>query len=108
MADLERDIERYFVARVAQIGGRAYKFVSPSNRGVSDRVVCLPNGTTHFVELKRPGGKLSPLQRQFAAQMTALHQEYKCIWSKQEVDSWVDAWGAEIHGYDSPLLLRNK
>jgi len=105
---LEKDIERYFVARVAQIGGRAYKFVSPSNRGVSDRVVCLPDGTTHFIELKRPGGKLSPLQRQFAMQMEMLHQEYKCLWSKEHVDSWVDANCAEIHGYDSPLLLRNR
>ena len=59
---LEKDIEKYFMRRVAQVGGRAYKFVSPSNRGVADRVVCLPDGTTHFVELKRPGGKLSPLQ----------------------------------------------
>jgi hypothetical protein len=86
---LEKDIEKYFMRRVAQIGGRAYKFVSPSNRGVSDRVVCLPDGTTHFIELKRPGGKLSPLQRQFAAEMAALNQNYDCLWSKEEVDKWI-------------------
>ena len=86
---LEKDIEKYFMRRVAQMGGRAYKFVSPSNRGVSDRVVCLPDGTTHFIELKRPGGKLSPLQRQFAAEMAVLNQSYDCIWSKEEVDKWI-------------------
>ena len=86
---LEKDIEKYFMRRVAQVGGRAYKFVSPSNRGVADRVVCLPDGTTHFVELKRPGGKLSPLQRQFAMEMQALGQNYACLWSKTEVDSWI-------------------
>ena len=86
---LEKDIEKYFMRRVAQIGGRAYKFVSPSNRGVSDRVVCLPDGTTHFIELKRPGGKLSALQRQFAIEMMTLGQNYDCIWSKEEVDKWI-------------------
>jgi hypothetical protein len=89
MAELERDIERYFTHRVAQVGGRAYKFVSPSNRGVADRVVCLPDGTTHFVELKRPGGKLSPLQRKFAIEMLTLGQSYTCIWSKEEADQWI-------------------
>ena len=89
MAELERDIERYFMRRVAQIGGRAYKFVSPSNRGVSDRVVCLPDGTTHFIELKRPGGKLNELQRRFAIEMMTLGQNYDCLWSKEEVDKWI-------------------
>jgi hypothetical protein len=86
---LEKDIEKYFMRRVAQIGGRAYKFVSPSNRGVSDRVVCLPDGTTHFIELKRPGGKLSELQRRFAIEMMTLGQNYDCLWSKEEVDKWI-------------------
>ena len=86
---LEKDIEKYFMRRVAQIGGRAYKFVSPSNRGVSDRVVCLPDGTTHFIELKRPGGKLSELQRRFAIEMMTLGQKYEVLWSKEEVDKWI-------------------
>jgi len=89
MADLEREIESYLVKRVKSVGGRAYKFVSPSNRGVSDRVVCLPDGTTHFIELKRPGGKLSALQRQFAIEMMTLGQNYDCLWSKEEVDKWI-------------------
>lgn len=86
---LEKDIEKYFMRRVAQVGGRAYKFVSPSNRGVADRVVCLPDGTTHFIELKRPGGKLSELQRRFAIEMMTLGQNYDCLWSKEEVDKWI-------------------
>lgn len=86
---LERDIERYLVKRVAQIGGRAYKFVSPSNRGVSDRIVCLPDGTTHFVELKRPGGKISPLQAMFARDMDQLNQNYEVLWSKEEIERWI-------------------
>jgi hypothetical protein len=74
---------------VAQAGGKAYKFVSPSNRGVSDRIVCLPDGTTHFIELKRPGGKISPLQAMFARDMDQLNQNYEVLWSKEEIDRWI-------------------
>ena len=51
----ERDVERYLRERVKQLGGRAYKFVSPGNNGVPDRIVMLPGGKLFFVELKAPG-----------------------------------------------------
>ena len=86
---LEKDIEKYLVKCVAQAGGKAYKFVSPSNRGVSDRIVCLPDGSTHFIELKRPGGKVSPLQLMFAREMMTLGQSYDVLWSKEEIDQWI-------------------
>lgn len=60
---LEREIEKIFVTEIARVGGRAYKFVSPGNDGVPDRVVCLPNGKTYFVELKKASGKLTNLQK---------------------------------------------
>lgn len=86
---LEKDIEKYLVKCIAQAGGKAYKFVSPSNRGVSDRVVCLPNGETWFVELKRDGGKLSALQVLFAKDMQRLKQRYVCLWNKTQIDEWL-------------------
>lgn len=60
---LEREIEKILVTEIARVGGRAYKFVSPGNDGVPDRVVCLPNGKTYFVELKTASGKLTNLQK---------------------------------------------
>jgi hypothetical protein len=86
---LEKQIEAYLVKRVKEIGGRAYKFTSPSNRGVSDRVVVLPNGKVWFVELKRAGGKLTPLQELFAEDMHTMGQLYACLWSKEDVDGWI-------------------
>ncbi len=85
----ESTIEKYFVARVKAVGGRAYKFTSPAHRGVADRVVCLPNGQTWFVELKAPGGRLSELQKIFQSDMALLRQNYACLWSKEQVDEWV-------------------
>ena len=87
---LERDVEAYFRKAVAAAGGVAFKFVSPSHRGVSDRIVCLPGGAVWFVELKRPGGRLSPLQHVFAAEMERLGQNYTVLSSKMEVDEWLN------------------
>ena len=86
---LEKDIEAYFVKRVKALGGHAYKFRSVTLRGVADRIACLPNGETWFVELKKPGGRLSPLQEVFAEQMAATKQNYAALWSKEDVDWWI-------------------
>jgi len=84
----ESEIEKYFVWTVQRMGGTAYKFTSPANRGVSDRIACLPGGGVWFVELKAPGGRLSPLQKLFAARMKELGQNYTTLWSKTEIDEW--------------------
>lgn len=84
----ESEIERYFNWAVERLGGRTFKFVSPNQRGVSDRIACLPDGSTWFVELKTKGGRLSDLQRIFAREMERLNQNYACLWTKEQVDEW--------------------
>ncbi|WP_206429566.1 VRR-NUC domain-containing protein [Burkholderia gladioli] len=56
---LEKTVEAYLVERVRALGGTAYKFTSPARASVPDRIVILPPGRIYFVELKRPGGKLT-------------------------------------------------
>ncbi|NBS70130.1 VRR-NUC domain-containing protein [bacterium] len=87
----EATIEKYFVAQVKALGGMAYKFTSPAHRGVADRVVCLPDGSTWFVELKAPGGRLSELQKIFQSDMARLRQNYACLWSKEEIKQWLSS-----------------
>jgi len=58
----ERDIEKILTTEVRKLGGRAYKWVSPGNDGVPDRIVVLPGRPPVFVELKTDTGKLSALQ----------------------------------------------
>jgi hypothetical protein len=82
----ESEIERHFVWTVERMGGITYKFTSPGRKGVADRIACLPDGSTWFVELKTKGGRLSPLQKMFAADMAALNQRYACLWTKEQVD----------------------
>ena len=85
----ESTIEKHLVTQVKALGGMAYKFTSPAHRGVADRVVCLPDGQTWFVELKAPGGRLSELQKIFAEDMARMNQRYVCLWNKEQVDAFI-------------------
>ena len=95
---LEKQIEAYFVKKVKELGGVAYKFTSPAHRGVADRVVCLPDGSTWFVELKTEKGRLSALQEVFAEDMARLNQNYCVLWSKEDVDTWINQRTADHDG----------
>lgn len=59
---LEKDIERKLCDGVRALGGYAYKFTSPGNVGVPDRMVIMPGGRVQYVELKGEAGKLSKMQ----------------------------------------------
>lgn len=87
-SERESEIEKALVETVKDMGGKSWKFKSVNNRGVSDRIVALPNGDTWFVEVKTKGGKLSPLQEMFEAIMIQLHQNYQCIWSIEQIKTW--------------------
>lgn len=85
----EKTIEEYLTWAVERVGGVTFKFRSPSQRGVADRIVCLPNGDTWFIELKADGGRLSPLQKVFASVMAQTKQKYKVLWSTEQVDAFI-------------------
>ena len=86
---LERQVEAHLVKRVKALGGMAYKFTSPAHRGVADRIVCFPNGSTWFVEVKTEGGRLSELQKVFAADLARMNQKYVCLWNKEQINEFI-------------------
>lgn len=59
----ESAIEARLVREVKKRGGLCYKFTSPGNPGVPDRIVILPGGTTIYVELKTEIGRLAKIQK---------------------------------------------
>ena len=61
---LEKDIEKYLRDKVKAVGGRAYKWTSPGNIGVPDRIILLPGCRIVFAELKAPGKKPTVKQNQ--------------------------------------------
>lgn len=91
--DSEKSIEQYLVKRTKGIGGKAYKFVSPGNAGVPDRIVIFPNGRVAFVELKCAAGKISAAQKNQIAKLKALNQTVRVIYSKDEVDNLIAEFG---------------
>lgn len=96
----EKDIEAYLRDRVKEIGGKAYKFVSPGNNGVPDRLVCLTGGRAIFVELKAPGKKPTSLQLRQHEKLKSLDFEVLVIDSKKAVDDfiWTQKEILTIHG----------
>lgn len=59
---LEKNIEKRLGKEVKKLGCLYYKFVSPGNSGVPDRIIIAPSGVVIFVELKTEVGKKTALQ----------------------------------------------
>ena len=84
----ESQVETYFQWKVELLGGKTWKTKAIGQRGFPDRLACMPNGEMWLVELKAPHGRVSALQRQFAADMEQLRQRYVVLWDMVGVDAW--------------------
>lgn len=71
----EKVIEQYLREQVYENFGRCFKWVSPGNPGVPDRIVIFKNNVIVFVELKSSVGKLRFSQK---VQMKTL-EELDCL-----------------------------
>ena len=85
---MERDIEKYFTQQAKKHGALAFKFVSPGNAGVPDRIVIRADGGIEFVELKSPGETLRPLQLKMMDMLEAYGQTVTVIDSKEKTDKY--------------------
>lgn len=86
----EKDIERHLRLKVEKLGGLCYKWVSPSNAGVPDRIIMLPGGITAFVEVKSPVGVLSMQQRVKINKMKELGQKVYILNSMNKIDELIE------------------
>lgn len=89
----EKDIEKILVNGVKDAGGRAYKWVSPGNNGVPDRIVILPEGRIVFVELKTESGTLSSLQRVQIKRLRELGQTVEIVKGVRGVIQFFEEYG---------------
>ena len=85
----EQVIERYLTNKVKQLGGKSFKFVSPGNAGVPDRIVIIPGGHIFFIELKAPGKKPRKLQVVIMNQLKKLGCNVLTIDSKEQVKEFI-------------------
>lgn len=85
----ESAIEALLVRAVHQAGGRCYKWVSPGNSGVPDRIVILPDSRVIFVELKTETGRTSALQDWQIGTLRGLGQAVRVLHGRREVELFI-------------------
>lgn len=85
----ESVIEKHFREKVESAGGKCYKWVSPGNPGVPDRIVIF-NGMVHFVELKQELGRMRKAQVIQTGRLAALGFDVQVIRSKEQATLWVE------------------
>lgn len=87
----ERDIEKRLRKGIEALGGLAYKFTSPGNDGVPDRVVILPDRRVIFVELKARNGRLSLVQQWQHDHMRAAGAGVVTVFGLEGVEKFIQA-----------------
>lgn len=96
----ESAIESRLRAGVKSLGGIAYKFVSPGNAGVPDRLVVLPGGKVIFAELKTDTGKLSSLQAFQIRTLEGLGAEVWVVRGEAGVREFLDRCRQEVKMFE--------
>ncbi|HJA31768.1 MAG TPA: VRR-NUC domain-containing protein [Candidatus Eisenbergiella pullicola] len=93
----EKEIEKILVLEVKKLGGRAYKWISPGNDGVPDRIVIFPGRQPVFVELKTDTGRLTALQKVQIDRLRSLGQDARVVRGAAGVKAFLE----ELKGGDA-------
>lgn len=92
----EKQIEEKLSQAIKAMGGIAYKFISPGNIGVPDRVVIFPGGGVWFVELKTDIGRLTPNQERQIQRIRKAGCNACALYGIDEVHAFLAARQAEL------------
>jgi hypothetical protein len=81
---LEKQIESKVVKKAKELGFLTYKFSSPSNRGVPDRIFISPHGEVFFIEFKSVKGKVTKLQEKVIKDIEHYNVEVFIVYGVEE------------------------
>jgi len=85
----ESALEKKFHRAVRRdLGGRVFK-LAPTVKGMPDRLVLLPGGEVHLVELKAADGTVSPAQRVWHDRAAALGTRVVVLYGWQDILGWL-------------------
>lgn len=95
---LEKEVEKRLRVGVEKLGGLCWKFVSPGQVGVPDRVVILPKrgeceARVVWVELKKSradGGRLAPIQIWQHKRLHQMGAEVRTLWGVEDVEKFLE------------------
>lgn len=90
----EKQIEAFCIREASKRGGKAVKGNAVNTKGFPDRIIMLPGGKVGFLELKRPGGKPTKLQKHWLKQLDALG----CVASVADTKEAVVAFMDDLEG----------
>ena len=85
----EKALEAKLRTEVEKRGGMALKLMSQYHRGLPDRMVLMPQGAVHFVELKSTGEKPIALQTHCHNQIRNLGHSVSIIDSTQRLQDFL-------------------
>ena len=86
----ESSIESKLVRMVREWGGLCFKFVSPGNPGVPDRIVITPAGRTVYVELKTEVGRLAAIQKWQHEELRKRGADIRTLKGLEQVKAFVE------------------
>jgi hypothetical protein len=88
---LESDIETYLINEIKKLNGLCLKWPPNKQKGVPDRIAIIPGYGTVFIELKRKGGKISPIQKFMINKIKKAGGSVRVITGKREVKLFIEA-----------------
>ena len=101
----ESQLEAAFRDRVRRMGGITEK-IAPTHVGMPDRLVLLPGGKVHLVELKAEGGHLRAAQEVWIARAAQLGVTVSVLTGPVETAKWLAQRLAEIRTIGDPVSRR--
>lgn len=93
---LESRIEEWLGKQMEHLGCLNYKFVSPGNPGVPDRIYITPAGQVWFVELKQQLGRMSGIQKWQRERLKAKGCHYRLVKGMDDAKAFVKEISDEI------------
>lgn len=87
---LEKQIEAKLGRALQRRGALFYKFVSPGQPGVPDRIIVMPGGRCVFVELKAETGRLAKIQQWQIGRMREQGLDVRTVRGWSEARALVD------------------
>ena len=82
---LEKDIQAKIKKQLEKSGWLVIKLIQTSLNGIPD-LLCIRDGESVFIEVKRPGGKVSPLQTYRIEQLKSKHIQVLIAYSTKDID----------------------